>query len=45
LTISDQVFLFQQNQLEQFFKTKQVARQQARFAQMRQQARFGGRRW
>jgi hypothetical protein len=45
LTITDQVFLFQQNQLEQFFKTKQVARQQARFAQMRNQARFGGRRY
>jgi hypothetical protein len=37
--------LFQSNMLENFFKTKQVARQQARFAQMRNQARFGGRRY
>jgi hypothetical protein len=45
LTISDQVFLFHQNQLEQFFKTKQVARTSVRLAAMRSGSRFGGSRF
>src|SRR5580700_81158 len=40
LTLTDQVYLFQQNQLSQFFKTKRMDRLMTQRAQMRQNWRY-----